>query len=63
MGRFKFKYLCILKIEIQDLIKDIRLLISVHEKKYKDQDMTQYLCLENVAVLKNISSQTAIPLI
>ena len=53
LSKTKIKYLGILKIEIEDLIKDIELLIEVHKKKYDNQEITQYVYRENIAVLKN----------
>jgi len=47
------KYVQILEIELDDLKEDIELLIEKNQSREKDGAITQYVLLENLAVLRN----------
>ena len=47
------KYIQILKIELDDLEADIELLIDEHIQREEKHQITKYVLLENLAVLKN----------
>lgn len=47
------KYIQILKIELDDLEADIELLIDEYIQKNENHQITKYVLLENLAVLKN----------
>ena len=49
----KQKYLDILKIEINDLTDDIGLLVEEYRKRKQKDEITNYVFLENLAVLHN----------
>ena len=49
----KKKYIQILKIELDDLEADIELLMNECIQKGEKQQITKYVLLENLAVLKN----------
>ena len=49
----KKKYLDILKIEIHDLTDDIGLLVDEYRKRKEKDEITNYVFLENLAVLHN----------
>lgn len=46
-------YLTIIYLEIEDLEEDIKYLIGKVEKRKKDGELTNYVFLENQALLKN----------
>ena len=47
------KYLQILAIELDDLKEDIELVMDEYEEKSRQHTITQYVLLENLAVLRN----------
>ena len=47
------KYLKILKIELEDLVEDINVLLSVCDQRKQSGEITNYVFLENATVLKN----------
>jgi hypothetical protein len=47
----KKKYLSILRIEVQDLIEDIGLIVEEYKKRKERGEITNYVFLENLAVL------------
>jgi hypothetical protein len=49
----KIKYMKILFIEIEDLNEDLKHLIAVHETRKARNEITEYVCRENVALLEN----------
>lgn len=53
MPESKRKYLNILKIEAKDLIEDIGVLVADYTKRRETDEITNYVFLENLAVLHN----------
>lgn len=53
MDKFIPKYLKILRIELEDLQSDIEFLIDKYKQRRKNEEITDYVFLENLAVLKN----------
>jgi len=49
----KRKYLDILRIEIEDLIEDIGIIVSEYRRRRDRGEITDYVFLENLAVLHN----------
>jgi hypothetical protein len=49
----KRKYLDILRIEIEDLIEDIGLIVNEYRSRRDRGEITDYVFLENLAVLHN----------
>jgi hypothetical protein len=47
----KSRYLDILRIEVEDLIEDIGLVVEVYKKRKERGEITNYVFLENLAVL------------
>lgn len=47
------KYIHILEIELDDLESDLNLLIQTHLQKKENEKITNYVFLENLAVIKN----------
>jgi hypothetical protein len=47
------KYLNILRIEIEDLIEDIGLIVDEYRRRKEKGEITNYVFLENLAVLHN----------
>ena len=47
------RYLQILDIELDDLKEDIEIMIEKNEERGKEGRITQYVLLENLAVLRN----------
>ena len=50
---FIHKYIMILEIELDDLVSDIELLMEKYRKRNESEEITDYVFLENLAVLKN----------
>ena len=48
----KQKFLDILKVELNDLETDLDLLVDEYKKRKKNNEITDYVFLENLAVLK-----------
>ncbi len=46
------KYLKLLKIELEDVEEDLSVLLELHEQRKQRGEITNYVFLENVAVLK-----------
>ena len=46
------KYLEILKIELEDLIEDLEFSEKVTAKRHEDHEITEYVFLENLSLLK-----------
>jgi hypothetical protein len=46
------KYLAILQLEMEDLEADIELIIDEYTQRKKNEEITEYVFLENLAVLK-----------
>ena len=46
------KYLEILRIELEDLIEDLEFSEEVLTKRFKDHEITEYVFLENIGLLK-----------
>ena len=46
-------FLEILKVELQDLDEDIKILIEEYKEKHSRDEISNYVFLENLAVLKN----------
>ncbi len=46
------KYLKILKIELEDLIDDLEFSENVMAKRFKEHEITEYVFLENIGLLK-----------
>jgi hypothetical protein len=53
MQKIMRKYLKILEIELEDLQSDIELLINEYNARKDRGEITDYVLLENLAVLKN----------
>lgn len=53
MIRKKKAFIEILRVELEDLGEDIKLLISEFQQKYSKQEISNYVHLENVALLQN----------
>ena len=49
----KRKYLDILRIEVEDLIEDIGLIVNEYKRRKDRGEITDYVFLENLAVLHN----------
>lgn len=47
------KYLKILRIELEDLDRHIERLVIENQDRLKRREVTEYVCLENVAVLRS----------
>jgi hypothetical protein len=47
------KYLTLLKLELQDLAEDIGMLVSEYKIRKEKGEITNYVLLENLAVLRN----------
>jgi len=45
-------YMAILKLEIEDLEEDLKMLVSEVEEKHNKQQISNYVYLENLAVIK-----------
>lgn len=53
MKDLKRKYLRLLALEIEDLREDIEALIRDTESRMARDEITRYVCLENLAILRN----------
>ena len=47
------KYLKVLKVELEDLEEDLRLLESLYNQRAQREEITHYLFLENVSLVKS----------
>ncbi len=50
------KYLKILRIELEELEKDIEALEELYRKKHSDREITNYVFLENVSLIQHEES-------
>jgi len=48
-----FKFLKILRIELEDLIEHVKALETLYEEFQEKHKETEHVCLENIALLKN----------
>jgi hypothetical protein len=53
VSEHKIKFMKIIFIEIEDLIEDLKHLIAEHETRKAHNEITEYVCRENVALLEN----------
>ena len=49
----KISFLRILSVELEDLNEDIKILIEQSKKKHSNDEISNYVFFENLAVLKN----------
>ena len=47
------KFLKVLRIELEDLHDDIELLVEDTMQRFKDHNITEHVCYENIAVLRS----------
>ena len=52
MGSDARHFLRLFRVELDDLIEDIQIRIDINEKRFRDDKITEYVHLENEAVLK-----------
>jgi hypothetical protein len=53
MKEKKVKFIRILDTELDDLVEDIGQLMELYRKKCENGEITNYVCLENIALLEN----------
>jgi hypothetical protein len=53
MKKLQRTFMRILQTELEDLIKDIELLMSVQKERLEKSEITNYVYLENTALFKN----------
>ncbi len=53
MKALQKKFIAILRMELEDLIEDIELLMSVEKKRFAKNEITNYVYMENTALFKN----------
>jgi len=53
MKTFQRKFIRILQSELEDLIKDIEMLMKVQKERLEKTEITNYVYLENTALFKN----------
>ncbi len=52
MGSDARHFARLFRVELDDMIDDIRMRIDINEKRYRDDKITEYVHLENGAVLR-----------
>jgi len=52
MGSDARHFARLFRVELDDMIDDIRMRIDINEKRYRDDKITEYVHLENSAVLR-----------
>jgi PP-loop superfamily ATP-utilizing enzyme len=53
MKALQKKFISILRAELEDLIEDIELLMSVEKERFAKNEITNYVYMENTALFKN----------